>query len=795
MATTKGKGRAQDAFDRSDDLERAPLLAPASDNGSAASSPAKPTRLRHGRGPLVRDDTDDDEPLPPNVSEDDTSRYVVVVPADSHRRRGLTWGGAVCLFLGLLFCLVLVTFAVVHLWVGHLLSEQAKHGTPEEMAQRGLLWTGPSAVRVSALAGEGNGGLAIELDGMAGVDVRRALDWEAKDKGGWFRRQEGRIARWGVRKARSVSVNVGEIAIYDATASSFDIDADAQEPLIVVPALDTLRLPLSYPTKADPLPAMQPFTLHVPVTFPSPADLSRFGHAVWENKTYRVRAAVRQVNVKVGEAETGGVAGWFMRRMGGVRVSGIERVQAGELPDLPGTSDPMSMVSNLTYSAFESPSPAHPNTTVIAFSAGALLKNPLDDAIQAGRIPPFAWGMPFRVPITVSLPLPPAPEAKKHHDDEPEDILLAKVASAPFFYPLNAHTANLSIAGHVVPAGNLTPSTPTPPSPPVSFPPSYSDDSLSPLKKDDQAPLSRALSTFVARYLSGRPNTVSIRYDPTPEPPLPSEPSSDAPFPPPFLASLLSNEVLRVDVPGTNETPDFFQNLRMEDMRIKLGGMGDGDDADLLASGRVVGEVALPPAAEGLADGIDAKWIWPDVLVYDGDLPGRSVMGSWRDTLVRLAGLEVKEESAASAAQGQLAFSSAPSPALAEPGPNDSSSYPPSPVPANAFARMRPSSSMLANTTHLPGNSTHPGKTLVSATFVDAPLYLLPGRGDVLRRFVAKIVFGPPGEKVKASMAGETSVRVGLDGFGEVELVQVPIEASFMVGRGGVENPPPARFA
>ncbi|GAA5825481.1 hypothetical protein JCM11251_007004 [Rhodosporidiobolus azoricus] len=820
-AKVNGNGTAT-AFDSASDLERAPLL-PADEASSPATSTtptptqaAKKTRLRHGRGPLVPDSDDEDSHggstlRPNNVSEDDPEgglRYVQVVRPEQPARRW-TWASVLCLVSSLIFCFALVLLAAVHLWVGHLMSEQAKHGTPEEMAQRGLLWEGPSAVRVQALEGNGEGGnegggLVMEVDGMAGVDVRKALDWEMRDNEGkglgrWMRRWEGRVARWGIAKAKTVAVQVGDIAIYDASLLSA-YDNDQVDPLIVVPSLSTLHLPLSYPSKSDPLPTLSAFTLRIPLSFPSPQSLASFAEKVWEVKTYSVRADIGTVGVTVGEEKTKGVAGWFLRKMGKINVSGLSRVQNGEVPAVPMPEDPMNALQNLTYSVFTSPapdSPTHPPNTssVIAFSASGLLENPLLPLIEQGKVPPVAWGMPFRVPVDISLELPPLPEAavkdkkdKKHgnettppHIPEPTEVLLARVATNPFSFPLGAKSANLSLSGHAVPAGNLTPSAPTPPSPPVS-------SGLSAVTRpDQQAPLSRALSRFVARFLSGRNNTVSIRYASHPEPPLPPLPTPDAPFPPSFISDLLSTRVMRVTVPGTNEKPDFFKNLRMEDMKIKLGGVGEGDDADLLASGRVVGEVVLPDVAKTLENGIDAREIWPDVIVYDGELPAHSEgVAASKGMRVTLEEDDERDERwALPSAGGQIAFSSTSHEGSGDT--DDAPSYPPSPLPPNAFARMRPSSSMPATTTHYPANSTHPAQTIVSAAFVDAPLYLLPGRGDVLRRFVGKIVFGG---KARASMGGRTSVRVRVDGFGEVELVEIPIEAAFNVGRGGVENPP-----
>ena len=394
----------------------------------------------------------------------------------------------------------------------------------------------------------------------------------------------------------------------------------------------------------------------------------------------------------------------------------------------------MSLVDLVSYSAFTAPSPIHPNQSVIAMDVRGLMKDPLAKAVKEGRIPAVAWGMPFRLPVSISLPLP----TDTLSDDEAPDVTLARISTAPFSFPLHAKSAPIAVSGRVVPAGNLLKA-------PAGVKP----------------PLSRALSRFVARYLSGKDNDVLIRYDTSPEPPLASDPDPSAPFPPSFVSELASNYTFVFKLPGTNEVPDVFHNLRMEDMKIKLGGGGgDGPEGDLLASGRVVGEVVLPEAAKGLEEAINAKRILPDVLVYDGELPrfnfDDNLFDSEHDQLsLGHHGGRVDEQA----------------------------DYPPNPLPATAFARMKPVASMPAETIHYPANSTHNATTIVSATFVDAPLFLLPGRGDVLRRFVGKIVFGG---KTKASMKGISAVELALGGFGEIGLEDIPIEASFMVGRGGV---------
>ncbi|GAA5977889.1 hypothetical protein JCM10908_005133 [Rhodotorula pacifica] len=869
-----------DADDAADESQ--PLLS----STSSAATKTKPTRVRHGRGPIIQDDEDDDDGdddedtvtgggggvlddpeaaagAPHLLSHSHSHSHAHPHPHTHKKRRhcrSLT--SLLCLLLGVLFLLVLLILAVLHLWIGHLLAEEQRrhHGSrdevAEEMVRRGLIFQGPSGVRIIpptggdsfAGEGEGEGGVVIEVDATMGMDVRRALEWEYKDdrdhhkkdkKGGfaaWRARTEAKLVRWAVNRADHVDIAVSGVRLFadpaEPTTLSLpvnNVDDPLTTPLLELSAPIAFSLPISYPLPDDlDEPRTDSYTFTIPLLFPSPRELVEFGKKVYDEKKYRVRAEIGSVDVRVGAGMKGrkGLEKWVMDRFVSTPrgVKDLVKVVDGQLPDLPTPpQDPNEMVELVSLSVFESPAPVSSsssplsllasspssassssddddtdltaaaakkqphNDTVIAFAVSAELKNPLLDAIKNGTIPPVAWSMPFRLPIEIALPLPPSLVA-----EEPE-IALARVSIAPFRFAEGDKKAELGVTGYVVPAGNLSASRP--PSPPTRDPSDHrhaisaetTTSSTSP-----QAPLSRALSRFVARYLSGRSNDVFIRYDSShglssaSPPTIPSDPARDMPLPPRFLADLVRDQVMRVSIPGTNETPELFKDLRMEDMKVKLGGRGEGDDADLLASGRVVGEVVLPEMAQGLAEGIDAKWIWPDVLVYDGELPRSAAGLEAEDELLALGQIDSKQvvlgSAAAAAAASDLASTS-----YDDDDDSAAMQYPPSPIPANAFARMRPSESMTATTIHLPSNGSHPARTLVSATFVDAPLYLLPERGDVLRRFVGKIIFGG---KARASMKGLTSVRIGLSGFGEVELVEIPIEASFLVGRGGVQNPP-----
>lgn len=316
----KGKGRAPDGSSVAppSDSDTSPLLPPNSPKPSTSSSATpRRTRLRHGRGPLIRDSDDEG-----SVGSD--QGHTLAARSSSRRSTAPSATQMLCTLLGVLFISLLLVMAVLHLWIGHVIAEQGKHGDLEEMAQRGVLFAGPSAVRFVDGGGKGTA-MVVEMDGMAGVDVRRALDWEHKEKGGWLRRAEGRVARWGVRRMSTVSVAVGRALLFDGHQ-----DIEHADELVRVEGLDTIRLPLSYPSMADPLPQMDPFTIRIPVSFPSPEVLSKVARQAWDDRVYRARIEVDDVLVTLGGADTTGLFGSLVRRVGGVTVGRIARKMTGE---------------------------------------------------------------------------------------------------------------------------------------------------------------------------------------------------------------------------------------------------------------------------------------------------------------------------------------------------------------------------------------------------------------------------------------------------------------------------------
>jgi len=182
-----------------------------------------------------------------------------------------------------------------------------------------MLFVGPSSVKVSPVEdGNESLGVVVEIEGMAGIDARKALGWEAKEDGKWSRRIENKIAKWAVRKAHAVTVNVGKVEMYEGGDR-----LESPEPLVVVEGMDPLYLPLSYPTKADPIPKMHAFNLRVPVSFPSPQALLRYGQTVWDSREYSVDAVVDTISVALDRK-------YFIGNMG---IDGIQKriIGLGEL--------------------------------------------------------------------------------------------------------------------------------------------------------------------------------------------------------------------------------------------------------------------------------------------------------------------------------------------------------------------------------------------------------------------------------------------------------------------------------
>ena len=92
-------------------------------------------------------------------------------------------------------------FHTVHFFVGRTLQRMSQSGGMEAMGRTGLLYNGPSAIRMESVNDDG---ATIRVQGRAGVDARRAMDWEQSSVIGQI--QQG-LTRWAVRQTNSIDID------------------------------------------------------------------------------------------------------------------------------------------------------------------------------------------------------------------------------------------------------------------------------------------------------------------------------------------------------------------------------------------------------------------------------------------------------------------------------------------------------------------------------------------------------------------------------------------------------------
>lgn len=156
-----------------------------------------------------------------------------------------------------------------------------------------------------------------------------------------------------------------------------------------------------------------------------------------------------------------------------------------------------------------------------------------------------------------------------------------------------------------------------------------------------------AISNFASAYLNGEDAPIVIGS--------------------PILPSLEIPAVF----PGPDPKPQILRDVHIKDMRISLKG------ENVLASGIVYAHIVLPA---GIEVGLDARDIWPDVLIYDGEVPDDDDdIGFPPDTTTSPSTLD-KDKDHASIPKEPL----------------------PSPLPSRAFARIRPDDWLPAQSARIP---------------------------------------------------------------------------------------------
>lgn len=260
------------------------------------------------------------------------------------------------------------------------------------------------------------------------------------------------------------------------------------------------------------------------------------------------------------------------------------------------------------------------------------------------------------------------------------------------------------------------------------------------------------LSTFLSRYLNGEPNPIMI-----------STPLLDG-----------QGSQLRAELPAPPERPQLLRNVTIKDMHIRASG------TTILTSGTIFAKVVLP---KGLDVGVDVYRLFPDVLVFDGEVP--SIFERDND----LWGVFRKRKN-----------KSTNSPDIPEL---------PDPLPPRAFGHIRPddwlnSTSVRLESIHNDDEDVMEKNTgavyAVSAKVQDVPLQVLPGRQKEFSSFVGKVIFGSSG--AVAGIQGYVAVTLTVDGLpidvsdpipggspgdhrgsGALELSGLPFHGSVRIGK------------
>lgn len=253
-----------------------------------------------------------------------------------------------------------------------------------------------------------------------------------------------------------------------------------------------------------------------------------------------------------------------------------------------------------------------------------------------------------------------------------------------------------------------------------------------------------ALSSFISDYLSGLDHPIAIT----------------TPFE--FFAGYIAHTTF----PAPHPRPEVLHNVTIENMKVHLSG------TTMLASGIVHARLALP---EGMDITISPSRVLPDTLIFDGQPDPTSTFPP-RPPL-RLLKTDRNNHHEEEDDEGDP-----PPPAPL-----------PDPLPPRAFARVRPSgwlAAMTAPTAPRPEWGEH-GSTalLVSASFADVPLEVLPGREREFRSFVGKVIWGA-GDGADAGVQGVVAVSVQVEGLpieggdrGAMVLTGLPFQGSVKIGK------------
>jgi len=266
------------------------------------------------------------------------------------------------------------------------------------------------------------------------------------------------------------------------------------------------------------------------------------------------------------------------------------------------------------------------------------------------------------------------------------------------------------------------------------------------------------LSAFVSQYLSGQASPILVSS--------------------PLLPGLEIPSIF----PGPPTKPQILRDVAIHNMKISMRG------DTVTASGLVYAKAVLPA---GIRLTLDVPRIWPDVLVFDGEVPAddphdyidTDVVGPGAPFELDSKDFGVKDSEDDRKKGEHVEIPKQPLP---------------TPLPERAFARIRPDDWLPSQSVPLdaiPGEGPGASSYAVTAKVEDVPLEVLPGREHLLRSFVAKVLFDRRG--ALAGVQGVAAVAASIDGLpvrddpenggegeqGIVELTGLPFQGSFRVGK------------
>ncbi|KAH9810348.1 hypothetical protein DFH28DRAFT_985623 [Melampsora americana] len=666
--------------------------------------------------------------------------------------------------------LAFLLFAIVHVWVGNLVSQQLQsNDSPLEMIKRGIVIS--NKPDHFAISGIDENTITLSLAFKMGLDVRQTLGWEYKDtkNANVWQRVESRLAKWFVSTSQNARVIISKPIqirlLYYSTNQDLTSHINSSEDKMIEITLPPFDLPIGYPVEkstemsTDEIAKLVRFELPIKIT--SSEILKKALLTAWKDRRVNLAISVTDVHVQIHYDRFPSIFRSLIQKRANHDIESIYRTVTVNVPELPPIlENPTQLVRIDGYSFFPLASTADPDDpTHLGIRATASIPNPLAQSEYLSHLD-LNMDVPWQFPLQVFLKLPSESEpdlvtvrSSGFNDINTmsagmNGVLMASAMTVPFRVNQSEERLSLTIEGSLVKQsedGNATAQT-----------------------------LSGPLSEFLDRFLKGLSTNVSIRYDNgrighdesvhlsdqpvltqlTPsqtkfllddEDPLPSKP------PPPFLESLLAPLDVLLPFPGTSET-QILQNITIKDMSFSLSG------TTMICSGLVHGVLALPEEMSSLSDMLNITEIFPEVLVFDGDLPteedpiAKEQEGGLEEirsrpilffdqSINRLLSINRNLQKTRGNVTNQ----------------EDDEVPPIKPYPTNAFAKLVPPDYVPSQLIEEPSPfDPTMNLTILIAELKDVPLTILPGQGDVFRRYAAKWLFNRGTEGLKTSVRGES---------------------------------------